>query len=105
MEAARRLFCGVDVGASATKLVLADERKDVVARVIRPSGVDYKATARDCLAEATTEARVVAINQRIQVANTVDEVLKIAVSELGDLLEVENASVELKSKQLLDGLK
>jgi predicted CoA-substrate-specific enzyme activase len=51
-----RLFCGVDVGASATKVVLVDEGCTVVARVVRPSGVDYAATADACLAEALAEA-------------------------------------------------
>jgi predicted CoA-substrate-specific enzyme activase len=46
------LFCGVDVGASATKLVLADGRGTVRARVARASGVDYASTASACLAEA-----------------------------------------------------
>ena len=47
-----RLYCGVDVGASATKLVLLDEAKEIRAKIVRPSGVDYAATARECLAEA-----------------------------------------------------
>ena len=50
------MFCGVDVGASATKLVLLDETGEVRARVVRPSGVDYEATAEACLAEALAEA-------------------------------------------------
>jgi predicted CoA-substrate-specific enzyme activase len=54
--AARRLFCGVDVGASATKVVLVDEAGEVRAQVVRPSGVDYKATARECLTGAAAEA-------------------------------------------------
>jgi predicted CoA-substrate-specific enzyme activase len=46
------LFCGVDVGASATKLVLIDGEAREVASSVRPSGVDYTATARACLDEA-----------------------------------------------------
>lgn len=46
------VFCGVDIGASATKLVLLDSSGTVLARAVRPSGVDYRATARRCLAEA-----------------------------------------------------
>ena len=46
------LFCGVDVGASATKVVLLDSEGEVQARVVRSSGVDYEATSRQCLAEA-----------------------------------------------------
>jgi len=45
-------FCGVDIGASATKVVLVDGAADVLARVVRPSGVDYAAVARACLDEA-----------------------------------------------------
>lgn len=50
------LFCGVDIGASATKLVLLDASDHVVARAVRASGVDYKATASRCLAEALEAA-------------------------------------------------
>jgi predicted CoA-substrate-specific enzyme activase len=50
----------VDVGASATKLVLlADgegDRNGVLAQVVRPSGVDYSETARHCLNEALAAA-------------------------------------------------
>jgi len=51
------LFCGVDVGASSTKLVLLDNRRAVRGRSIRRSGVDYAATARACLDEALATAR------------------------------------------------
>ncbi len=51
------LCCGVDVGASATKLVLVDRDKRIHARVVRPSGVDYDATARECLTEALTRIK------------------------------------------------
>jgi predicted CoA-substrate-specific enzyme activase len=50
------LHCGVDVGASATKLVLVDKDGAIRARVVRPSGVDYAATARAALAQALAEA-------------------------------------------------
>jgi predicted CoA-substrate-specific enzyme activase len=43
-----RYHAGVDVGASATKAVLVDEPGEVVARVVRASGVDYEATAEAC---------------------------------------------------------
>ncbi len=49
-------FCGVDIGASATKVVLVDGDGNAVARVVRKSGVDYAATARACLEQAVTEA-------------------------------------------------
>jgi len=46
------LYCGVDVGASATKLVLIDGASSVRAGVVRPSGVSYAETAHACLVEA-----------------------------------------------------
>jgi len=52
------LFCGVDVGASATKLVLLDAAGAVLARVVQPSGVDYAHTAECCLSEALAAADV-----------------------------------------------
>jgi len=45
-------YCGIDIGASATKLVLVDEVAQTVARSIRRSGVDYAEAAEQCLAEA-----------------------------------------------------
>jgi len=50
------LYCGVDVGASSTKLVLLDQNREVRGRSIRRSGVDYTATARACLDEAVDAA-------------------------------------------------
>ena len=49
-------FCGVDIGASATKVVLLDGDGAVLARALRPSGVDYAATARACLEDAARTA-------------------------------------------------
>jgi predicted CoA-substrate-specific enzyme activase len=49
-------FCGVDVGASATKLVLVDAAGATLARAIAPSGVDYAETAHRCLDEALAQA-------------------------------------------------
>jgi predicted CoA-substrate-specific enzyme activase len=53
---AMRVYCGVDIGASAAKLVLVNESRQVLARVVRRSGVDYAATAQRCLDEALTAA-------------------------------------------------
>ena len=50
------LFCGIDIGASAAKLVIVDEHRQVVAKSIRRSGVDYSATAEQCLTEALASA-------------------------------------------------
>jgi predicted CoA-substrate-specific enzyme activase len=49
-------FCGIDVGASATKLILADEGARTLAKTVRRSGVDYAETAKRCLAEALSAA-------------------------------------------------
>lgn len=49
-------FCGADIGASATKVVLVDGDGNAVARVVQPSGVDYLATARSCLQQAVDDA-------------------------------------------------
>ena len=46
------MYCGIDIGASAAKLVLVDGDGQVIARSIRRSGVDYAATAEQCLSEA-----------------------------------------------------
>jgi len=53
-----RYFCGVDIGASTTKLVLIDESRRVVAQAMRRSGVDYAAAADACLAEALQQVRL-----------------------------------------------
>ena len=49
-------FAGMDIGASATKVVLIDGDGNAAARVVRPSGVDYAATARACLEQANGDA-------------------------------------------------
>ncbi len=49
-------FCGIDIGASTAKLVLIDHERQVVARSLRKSGVDYPAAARACLDEALASA-------------------------------------------------
>jgi len=52
---ARRLFCGVDVGASATKLVLVGADGEALSRVVLPTGVDFAATATTCRERALAE--------------------------------------------------
>jgi len=49
-------FCGVDIGASAAKLVIIDEKGRAVAKALRRSGVDYAEAAERCLAEALSAA-------------------------------------------------
>lgn len=51
-----RLYGGVDLGASATKLVLIDADGVVRGRAVMHSGVDYAATARACLAQGLAQA-------------------------------------------------
>lgn len=57
-------FCGVDVGASATKVVLIDEHKTSLARVATSSGVNYEVTAKSCLERAKAEAGLVGVPAR-----------------------------------------
>lgn len=45
-------YCGIDIGASAAKLVIIDGSGRIAARTLRRSGVDYAQTARRCLDEA-----------------------------------------------------
>jgi len=63
----KRVFCGIDIGASTAKLVLIGEDGAVVARAIRRSGVDYAAAAEANLAEALAAAGL----PRERVARTV----------------------------------
>ena len=42
---AAALYCGVDLGASATKVALVDAAGSLVGWSVRPSGVDYRAAA------------------------------------------------------------
>ncbi len=51
-------FCGIDIGASTAKLVIIDENRQMVAKTMRRSGVDYAETARECLADALEEAKL-----------------------------------------------
>jgi len=53
---AGNFYCGVDIGASATKLVLLDAEGQVLARTLRPSGIDYRGTARQCLVDGLSNA-------------------------------------------------
>ena len=51
----RDRYCGVDIGAAATKLTLVDGAGELRASAVRNSGVDYDGTARACLNEALGE--------------------------------------------------
>ncbi len=49
-------YCGIDIGASSAKLVLIDENRQIVARSLRSSGIDYPKTSRLCLEDAISAA-------------------------------------------------
>jgi predicted CoA-substrate-specific enzyme activase len=51
-------YCGIDIGAGATKLVLIDENARALAKTVRRSGVDYAEAAERCLAEGLEAARL-----------------------------------------------
>jgi len=53
---ATELYCGVDLGASATKVVLVDASGAMVGSDVRPSGVDYRAAAVAGLEAALQQA-------------------------------------------------
>lgn len=49
---ARDYYGGIDIGASSAKLVIVDGDRQIEARTLRRSGVDYAQTARCCLEQA-----------------------------------------------------
>jgi len=51
-QAGKSLYIGVDVGASRTKAVVMDADKNLLGRVVQPSGTDFSETSRRCLADA-----------------------------------------------------
>jgi putative methionine-R-sulfoxide reductase with GAF domain len=53
--------------------------------------------------QATRETKILNINQRIQSAETIEEVLRIAVRELGQTLEAKRSDVELSMAQKPNG--
>jgi predicted CoA-substrate-specific enzyme activase len=46
------IYVGVDVGASHTKVALIDAARNILGHAVKKSGVDFSATANDCLAAA-----------------------------------------------------
>ncbi len=44
-----RYTCGIDIGASSSKLVILDENSNAVGKALQRSGVNYGQTADDCL--------------------------------------------------------
>lgn len=51
-----KYYCGIDIGASAAKLAIIDDDRQLVAKAVRRSGVDYPQTARCLLDEALSAA-------------------------------------------------
>ncbi len=60
-------YCGIDIGASAAKLVIIDEAANMQAKTKAPSGVDYTQTAQTLLNDALACASL----ERDQIACTV----------------------------------
>lgn len=54
-----RLFVGLDLGASRTKVVATDAEGSILGHAVRKSGVDFAATAKACLAQALEMAGAV----------------------------------------------
>ncbi len=50
--------CGIDIGASAAKLVIIDPEGQIVGKAVRRSGVDYGQAAETCLSEALEAAGI-----------------------------------------------
>ena len=51
-------FCGIDIGASTAKLVIADGEGQIAARAMQRSGVDYTQTAQALLDQAVATASI-----------------------------------------------
>jgi predicted CoA-substrate-specific enzyme activase len=66
--AAAALFCGVDLGAAATKVALVDAAGELRGQAVRPSGVDYRAAAAAALATALADAGAERAQVRLTVA-------------------------------------
>ncbi len=53
----QKVYIGVDVGASRTKVAVLDPHLNLVGRAVAKSGIDYADTAQRCLSEALDMAR------------------------------------------------
>jgi (R)-2-hydroxyacyl-CoA dehydratese activating ATPase len=60
-------FCGIDIGASTAKLVIADEQGRIVGKAMQRSGVDYTQTAQTLLDQALGQAKI----EQSQIAHTI----------------------------------
>ena len=52
------IYCGIDAGASATKVVLLDGECKILSSAVKRSGIDFNQTARDCFNEVMAGAGV-----------------------------------------------
>ena len=48
-------YCGIDIGASTAKLVVINSEKQIVAKALERSGVDYEKTAEQLLIDVTAK--------------------------------------------------
>ncbi len=62
-----RYYCGIDIGASSAKLVVINQDRELIAKALQASGVDYARSAEECLAAALASAHL----QRDQIDRTV----------------------------------
>jgi len=51
-------YCGVDVGASTTKVVVINEAADVLGRAVVRSGMDFEAAAAECLEDVLSTSKL-----------------------------------------------
>jgi predicted CoA-substrate-specific enzyme activase len=58
MEQTGAIFCGIDVGASTTKMALLDADRKILAHAVRRSGLDFARVARKCFDEGIRSAEV-----------------------------------------------
>jgi len=61
------IYVGADVGSSRTKVAVLDPGKNLIGYAIKKSGIDFSATARDCLGISLNMAGA----ERDDIANTV----------------------------------
>jgi predicted CoA-substrate-specific enzyme activase len=52
----KKIYAGVDVGASRTKVAILNADKKLIGHAVKKSGTDFEATADSCLASALTMA-------------------------------------------------
>jgi predicted CoA-substrate-specific enzyme activase len=63
-----KYFVGIDVGASATKAAIIDEKKDILGYSVRDSGADFKEAAELAFRESQEKAKKKVSNECVTVA-------------------------------------